>query len=123
VEETPRVHTSIRERKPQRRKRPGELLDRHEYDLLILGVLDRLGGSGYAADVVEEVGKLVVDKLTEADHEVNRSGVIRWKNRIMWRRFNLVTMGLLKDDSPRGQWEISDAGREALAASEINYSD
>jgi hypothetical protein len=40
----------------------------------------------------------------------------------MWRRFKLVEMGLLKHNSPRGQWELSDSGREALAAGEINYS-
>ena len=39
----------------------------------------------------------------------------------MWRRFNLVKMGLLKDDSPRGIWEISDAGRRALENGRIDY--
>src|SRR5438876_497382 len=40
------------------RMRPGELLDRKQYDLLILEVLDEMGGSGYAPDVVDAVGKL-----------------------------------------------------------------
>jgi negative regulator of replication initiation len=114
---------TLEESNQSRRMRPGELLDRHEYDLLILRVIDRLGGSGYAPDVVEEVGKLVADKLTEMDHIKNKTGVVRWKNRIMWRRFNLVQLGLLKNDSPRGIWEISPAGRRALEKGEIDYGE
>jgi uncharacterized protein (DUF4415 family) len=34
------------------RMRPGDLLDRKVYDLRILKVLDSMGGSGYAPDVV-----------------------------------------------------------------------
>ena len=101
--------------------RPGDLLDRREYDLRILEVLESMGGSGYAPDVVEAVGKLVADRLTSNDWLKNKSGVVRWKNRVMWRRFNLVQMGLLKSDSPRGTWEISEDGRRALKKSEIDY--
>jgi hypothetical protein len=38
----------------------------------------------------------------DKDWTENRSGVIRWKNRVMWRRYVLVKQGLLKADSPRG---------------------
>jgi hypothetical protein len=105
----------------KRRLRPGDLLDRKAYDLVLLQVLNRLGGSGYAPDVVEEVGKILRDQLTDLDLAKNRTGGVRWKNRVMWRRFKLVELGLLKNDSERGIWEISDAGREALAAGVINY--
>ena len=40
---------------------------------------------------------------------------IRWKNTASWARHNMVQEGLLAGDSPRGVWEITDAGREALA--------
>ena len=103
--------------------RPGELLDRTEYDLPILQVLEGLGGSGYAPDVVNGVGDVVGDRLTDGDRSKNKSGGVRWKNRVMWRRFSLVQMGLLKGDSPRGQWEVSDAGRDALAAGKISYAE
>jgi hypothetical protein len=103
------------------RMRPGDLLDRKVYDLRILEVLDSMGGSGYAPDVVEAVGKLVENQLTGNDWLRNKTGVVRWKNRVAWRRFNLVQIGLLKRDSQRGNWEISDEGRRALAKGEIDY--
>jgi hypothetical protein len=103
------------------RMRPGDLLDRKVYDLRILKVLDSMGGSGYAPDVVEAVGKLVETQLTPNDWLKSKSRVVRWKNRVAWRRFNLVQMGLLERKSPRGTWEISDEGRRALAAGEIDY--
>jgi predicted CopG family antitoxin len=103
------------------RMRPGDLLDRTHYDLKILEVLDEMGGAGYAPDVVEAVGKRVEDQLTPNDRLKNKTGVVRWKNRVAWRRFNLVQMGLLKRDSPRGTWELSEKGRQALARRRIDY--
>ena len=120
--ESPALQFEIRKRTKAIRARSGELLDRHEYDLPILAVLDRRGGSAHAPDVVEEGGTLIADKLTDKDKETNKSGVVRWKNRVMWRRFNLVQMGLLKDDSQRGIWEISDAGRTTLGRGEVDYN-
>ncbi len=105
------------------RMRPGDLLDRKQYDLRILGVVADMGGSGHAQDVVEAVGKLVEDQLTPKDWLKNKSGVVRWRNRVAWRRFNLVQMGLLKRGSQRGTWEISDDGRRALAKGKIGYPD
>src|SRR5688500_10354460 len=64
------------------RMRPGELLDRKVYDARILEVLDKMGGSGYAHDVVEAVGELVEDQLTPSDWLRNKSGVVRWRNRV-----------------------------------------
>jgi predicted CopG family antitoxin len=93
-----------------RRARSGELLDRREYDRRILEVLTRHGGSAPGNDVIDEVGEMVKDRLTELDKESIPSGVLRWRNRVAWRRFNLVKQGLLKSDSPRGLWELSDEG-------------
>jgi hypothetical protein len=103
------------------RARMGELLDRREYDGPILSVLARRGGSAPAREVVSEVGEIVRERLTEKDRTENRSGVIRWRNRVMWRRFVLVQAGLLKSDSPRGLWELTEAGRNA--AKEANGTD
>src|SRR4051812_11162508 len=61
------------------RMRPGDLLDRKQYDLPILEVLEAMGGAGYAPDVVEAVGKLVEDQLTPSDWLKNKTGVVRWK--------------------------------------------
>ena len=38
----------------------------------------------------------------------------RWRNAAQWARNSMIHEGLLKADSPRGVWEISDQGRRAL---------
>src|SRR5437879_6345457 len=93
-----------RRSQPAERAKPGELLDRHDYDQPILDVLARMGGSAGGSDVIDAVGEIVADKLTARDKERIESGVVRWRNRAAWRRFNLVKQGLLKDQSPRGIW-------------------
>jgi hypothetical protein len=95
------------------RAKPGELLDRREYDRPILQVLARRGGSANGSEVIDAVGEIVADKLTARDKERIESGVVRWRNRAAWRRFNLVKLGLLKDQSPRGMWELTDQGWRA----------
>ena len=37
-----------------------------------------------------------------------------WKNEVRWERQNMVNEGLLKSDSHRGEWEITDKGRKYL---------
>jgi hypothetical protein len=104
-----------------RRTGPGELRHAQVYDLPILSVLDGMGGAGHAPEVIDAVGKMVEENLTENDLMENRSGVVRWKSRVAWRRFHLVQLGLLKRNSPRGTWEISEEGRDALVRWEITY--
>jgi hypothetical protein len=106
------------------RARPGELLDRKEYDEPILRVLAAgFDGAGAANRVVDLVGEELGDRLTEKDWTHNRSGVIRWRNRVMWRRFVLVKQGLLKADSPRGIWELTKEGWEASGVDGSPYDD
>lgn len=40
---------------------------------------------------------------------------VRWEMRVHFARLRMKERGLIADDSPRGTWEISDAGREYLA--------
>jgi hypothetical protein len=99
-----------------RRARIGELIDRREYDIPIFNVLVRHDGSAAGNDVIDEVGAMVEDRLTPKDKEPIPSGVTRWRNRVAWRRFSLVQRGLLKSDSPRGVWELSEAGWQMVRA-------
>ena len=39
---------------------------------------------------------------------------LRWRNAAQWARNSMVREGLLKADSPRGVWEISDKGQAVL---------
>jgi hypothetical protein len=38
----------------------------------------------------------------------------RWRNSAQWARNTMRQEGLLKEDSPHGTWEITDAGRARL---------
>lgn len=89
----------------------GSLLPESEYELPVLQVLLERGGSETAREVTEAVGKRVADRLTERDRETLDSGDVRWENRVHFTRLTLKERGLLKADSPRGVWELSEKGR------------
>ena len=82
----------------------------------ILQVLDQMGGSGKVADVLERVGQIMKPVLKKVDCDPLASGPDnpRWRNAAQWARNSMIRDGLLKGDSPRGVWEISDKGREML---------
>jgi hypothetical protein len=40
----------------------------------------------------------------------------RWRNAAQWARNSMVNDGLLRNDSPRGEWEITATGRQWLEA-------
>jgi len=54
--------------------------------------------------------------LKDVDYDPLASGPDnpRWRNAGQWARNSMVNEGLLKRDSPRGIWEITDAGRQVL---------
>jgi nucleotide-binding universal stress UspA family protein len=90
---------------------------RTEYRIAILESLVELGGK----EATEQVLRRVKEKLEkmgvlrpEDYRDVPSGSEERWRNTARWERFSLVLMGLLRHDSPRGIWEITDAGREWL---------
>ncbi len=90
------------------------LLPENDYWVPILEAIEERGGSAPAADVVEAVGEKLKDKLTDEDYGSLGSGKVRWINRTQFARLRMKESGLLKSDSPRGLWEISEAGRARL---------
>ncbi|NLI61611.1 MAG: hypothetical protein GX375_09330 [Clostridiales bacterium] len=82
----------------------------------ILEVLIELGGSAPMAKVLDLVKLKVEGQLQEVDYQPLPSDpkIIRWRNTAQWARQDLVTKGFLKNDSPRGIWEISDKGRQLI---------
>ncbi len=95
----------------------------HAYWPAILESLVELGGRAQREKVVERVGEKLASILTPADRELLKSGLdVRWKNRVAWQRLNMVKQGLLRGASPRGVWEITEAGRKWLADSNIAMS-
>lgn len=102
--------TSGRSRAPK-----GSLLDERAYWRPILEVLaNSPNGAAPAREVVSRVGARLDDKLKPLDKQTLHSGGLRWHTRAMFARLRMKEAGLLKHDSPRGVWEISDRGREAL---------
>jgi restriction system protein len=83
----------------------------------ILQALSDMDGSGKMSDVLDRVGPLMQDVLRDVDHLPLQSepDSERWRNTAQWARSELVKRGLIKPDSPRGFWEISEAGRQWLA--------
>jgi len=86
------------------------------YRLPILQVLQSMGGRGRTREVTDKVFELVKGSLNEADLALREStGEETWRNRACWERLVMVELGLLEKSSPRGVWEISEAGRKWLA--------
>jgi len=58
---------------------------------------------------------MMKDRLREVDWEMLPNGrSIRWRNTAQWARYRMIQAGLLAPDSPRGIWEITEAGRAYL---------
>lgn len=95
---------------------PGRKLNEEAYRHPILEALNELGNSALAYDTLKVVEKKLRPLLTEFDYEkVPSGGDLRWRNTACFVRADLVREGLLKSDSPRGTWELSDKGKQWLS--------
>lgn len=98
------------------RREKGKYLPMATCRRAILQVLSRReDGKADVPTVMGHVGKALATLLTPDDRKSLKSGMVRWENRVLWERFNMVKEGLLKGDSPRGVWEITSKGREYLS--------
>lgn len=84
----------------------------------ILQTLQELGGKGHMGQVLDEVLVKMKSILKDVDYEPLASGpdLPRWKNTAQWARNGMVKNGLMRNDSPRGIWEIAEKGKEFLRA-------
>jgi len=101
------------------RRPSGDITPQIEYCCYIMEVLVEMGGTGKTDDVLEGVGKKMKPVLKPKDYEPHKSDAkqIRWRNTAQWARNLMVNEdGRMKKKSPRGVWEISDAGRAWLKA-------
>jgi restriction endonuclease Mrr len=61
------------------------------------------------------VEQVMRGSLKQVDYEpLPSDGTQRWSKSAQWARNRIAREGLLKSDSPRGIWEISDKGRQVL---------
>lgn len=96
---------------------PGVRTPLEAFWIPVLAATAELGGAARADQVVQRVGAMLRSVLTEADLSPlpSNPSVARWQNGAHWVRFKLIDRGLLKKNSRRGIWEITEAGRQYLA--------
>jgi len=93
----------------------GERTGERDFFRPILEALLEMGGRGRAADVLDRVLEKMKPHLRPIDFEILPSAPeARWRKTAQWARHTMVQEGLLRDDPPRGVWEISDQGRAWL---------
>jgi hypothetical protein len=93
---------------------PGSILSVGEYWLPILSIIAEANGSAPANDVIDALEERMGGALTDRDRETLRNGEVRWRNRARFARLRMKERGLLSNTSPRGVWEITEAGRAYL---------
>ncbi len=75
----------------------------------ILRALKNLGGSAHVTEVLEEMGRQLEGKLLPGDFEWRETAKeCVWRNNARWERHQMVKDGLLRSDSPRGHWQLSE---------------
>ena len=112
-EEGTEVHT---ERRNLGRLRRGLRTPEEAYYRRILEALEASGGSSQVPEVLDRVFQLMRGILKDIDYEPLGSdpNMLRWEKTAHFARFSMVRKGLLRSNSPRGLWEISDLGRQFL---------
>jgi len=96
-----------------RRGRKGLKTPESAYLRPILEILVEQGGSGDVNTVLDLLYAKMAPVLNDYDHTPLASDGVtpRWRNTAQWARNSLREQGLIRPDSPRGVWAISDAGR------------
>ena len=95
------------------RAKKGEITHEKHYRIPSLETLIEMGGAGRVKEVLDRVGEKMKDILKTKDYEKLRVGIdLRWRNKAKWERGTMKNEGLIKSDSPRGIWKITDLGRE-----------
>ena len=90
-----------------------------EYTIPILETLHEMGGRGKIKFILERIGEKMQSKFSSDDIKKLRGGSLRWENAACWQRLKMIKESLLKGDSPRGIWEITEIGKKYLANQKI----
>ena len=113
-----RSRTRRKSHKKERTRVPaGSILQEDAYELPLIQALVQAGGEGSSKEITRAVGSKLDSKLTALDREPLASGAIRWENRLQFVRLKLIERGLMRKDTPRGIWAITEEGRKAIEKS------
>jgi hypothetical protein len=75
----------------------------------IIKTLQTLGGGAKVADVIQEMGRQMKDKLLPGDVEWRENvKMYVWQHNTQWERYKMTQDGTLRNDSPRGYWELNE---------------
>lgn len=110
--------------KPKGRRVPrGTKTPQEAFYLPILAALEEMGGGGRVQEVLDRVEARMKDRLRDVDWQLlSDERTARWRNTAAWARYEMVQQGLLASDSPRGVWEITEAGRAYLQEHQAELS-
>ena len=100
---------------PAARRSDAPKLPQKEFRIPLLMTLLKFGGKAQAKDVRSLLGPIMVPRLVEGDYESVSTGDPRWWNAACWERSDLVKEGLMRGDSERGVWEVSEEGKNLTA--------
>ena len=92
-------------------------LPQSEFRQPLLEILHEMGGSARVANLRPAMKEKMMPTLLQGDLELVSSGDERWWNATCWERRNLVKEGYIRDDSPRGTWELSERAMAHLEKS------
>ena len=87
-----------------------------DFRVPILQTLEELGGRAATSDVIERVRQIMEPVLKPVDFDEMRSGQGRWRSATNFEKKHMAleAVPLVNPSSPRGIWEITDAGRQYL---------
>ncbi|NPV14129.1 hypothetical protein HPY86_04275 [candidate division WOR-3 bacterium] len=115
------IFSTVVPKSKRRRRQRGKLgrglrTPESEFFKPILQSLVELGGKAEMQVVLKKVYEKMKHILTPYDFQPLKSTPTtkRWENTAQWARYTMVNEGLLKPDSPRGVWEITEKGRKYL---------
>ncbi len=104
-------HPKPRGRKRSRDKdspvRQGRLTPRNTLIRAIVQVMEQMGNSGSNKEIHQNLELVLADVLTPEDYDLDSSGRITWYHQVDWARMYMVKIGMMRNDSPRGVWELS----------------
>ncbi len=103
-------------RKERGRLKRGLRTPENEFILPILKSLVELSGKAEMKVVLDKVYEKMKFILNTYDLQPLKSNPSskRWQNTAQWAKYTMVNVGLLKSDSPRGIWEITEKGRKYI---------
>jgi len=87
--------------------RQGRLTPRNTLIRAIVQVMEQMGNSGHKREIHNRLGDVLAGVLNSEDHELDSSGQVTWHHQADWARMYMAQVGILKNDSPRGIWELS----------------